>query len=97
ARSIEPRQNDPGRDTPVVSWRRDWCVRHAMSWLMIAASILGAAFLLLDFLDADDRVRTLGLVLLATLINIAALWRAIGLLAGRIEQVTSARRHDEAG
>ena len=75
--------------------RWDWPLWHLLIWLVLTMLILGVAFLVMDFLEVDDRVRLLALVLLATLIVVSFVWRAVGALARLIEHTLSARQNYE--
>jgi hypothetical protein len=50
-----------------------------------ASHASGGFFLLFDYVGADDSVRTQCLVLLGTITVVHTIWRAVGLLAARIE------------
>jgi hypothetical protein len=67
----------------------EWSGRYAMFWIIVI-------FLVLDYLDADDSVRTLSLFLLVTITLVNAIWRAAGVLAARIELMLMSRQdHDK--
>jgi hypothetical protein len=52
---------------------------------MAQADMLSGVFLAFDYFDADDSVRLQSVVLLATIILVNAIWRAVGALAARID------------
>jgi hypothetical protein len=54
-------------------------------WIVVTLLIFGAVYVLLDYLGADEAVRTQALIILATISVLNAIWRATGALAARIE------------
>jgi hypothetical protein len=62
-----------------------WAGGYAIFWIVVTILIFGGVYLMLDYLGADDGVRTQSLLLLATVTLVNTIWRAIGVLAGRIE------------
>jgi hypothetical protein len=66
-----------------VHW--EWAGRYAILWIIGTVAIFGGISFVLDYLGADDGVRTSSLLLLATITIVNAIWRAVGALAARIE------------
>jgi len=60
-----------------------------MFWTVVTLLIFGGVYAVLDYLGADENVRTQSFVVLAAI----AIWRAIGALAARIE-LMSKTKHD---
>ena len=73
-----------------IHW--EWAGGYAMFWIIVTVLIFGVVYVMLDYLGADDSVRTPSLVLLATISVINAVWRAAGLLAARIEMMLMERK-----
>jgi hypothetical protein len=74
----------------IVRAHWEWAGGYAMLWTIVTVVIFGGVFLMLDYLGADDSVRTQSLVLLATITLVNAIWRAVGALAARIELMSKA-------
>ena len=55
--------------------------------------VFGGVYAVLDYLGADENVRTQSLVVLAAITVVNAIWRAVGALAARIE-LMSKTKHD---
>jgi hypothetical protein len=69
----------------------EWSGNYALLWIIVTIVIFGGIFILLDFFEAEDRVRLPSLILLATLTVVNAIWRAAGVITSRIELMLSAR------
>jgi hypothetical protein len=76
-----------------VHW--EWAGGYALIWIIATVVIFGGIFLMLDYAGASDSVKTQSLVLLATITLVNAIWRAVGLLAARIELMM--KEHDFDG
>jgi hypothetical protein len=63
----------------------EWAGRYALFWTIVTLFIFGAIFAVLDYGNASESVRIQSFVLLATITLLNAIWRAVGLLAARIE------------
>ena len=63
-----------------------------MFWIIVTVLIFGGVSLMLDYLGADESVRTPSLVLLATITLVNAIWRAAGVLTARIELMMMGRQ-----
>jgi hypothetical protein len=76
----------------VIRAHWEWSGRYAMLWIIVTILIFAGVSFVLDYLGADDSVRTLCLVLLVALTLVNAVWRAAGMVAARIELMIMARR-----
>jgi hypothetical protein len=63
----------------------DWAGGYAMFWIIITVLLFGGVFLAFDYFGADENVRIQSTVLLATIILVNAIWRAVEALAARID------------
>ena len=75
----------------VVRAHWEWAGRYAMYSIVMCVLIMGGAFAIFDYSGAEEKARTPSLILLATLILINVVWRAVGALAGRIELIFRAK------
>ena len=66
---------------------------YAMFWIVFTLLIFGGVYAVLDYLAADENVRTQSFVVLAAITLLNAIWRAIGALAARIA-LMSKTKHD---
>ena len=64
-----------------------------MFCIVITLLNFGGVYAVLDYLGADENVRTQSLIVLAAITVVNAIWRAIGALAARIE-LMSKTKHD---
>jgi hypothetical protein len=71
----------------------EWAGGYALFWIVVTLLIFGAVYGVLDYLGADEDVRTQALIILATITLVNAIWRATGALAARIE-LMSKTKHD---
>jgi hypothetical protein len=71
----------------------EWAGGYALFWIVVTFLIFGAVYGVLDYLGADEDVRTQALIILATITLVNAIWRATGALAARIE-LMSKTKHD---
>jgi len=55
-----------------------------MFWIVFTLLIFGGVYAVLDYLAADENVRTQSFVVLAAITLLNAIWRAIGALAARM-------------
>ena len=87
----------PSKLTPeelrVVRAHWEWAGGYAMFWIVVTLLVFGGVYAVLDYLGADENVRTQSLVVLAAITVVNAIWRAVGALAARIE-LMSKTRHD---
>jgi hypothetical protein len=74
----------------------EWAGRYAMVSSVLCVVIMGGAFAIFEMLGVEERARTPSLVLLATLILINVVWRAVGALAGRIALIVAEGASDRA-
>jgi hypothetical protein len=63
----------------------EWAGGYALIWIIVTVVIFGGIFLMLDYAGTSDSVKMQSFVLLATITLVNAIWRAVGLLAARIE------------
>jgi hypothetical protein len=77
----------------IVRAHWEWAGGYALFWIVVTLLIFGAVYGLLDYLGADEDVRTQALIVLATITLVNAIWRATGALAARIE-LMSKTKHD---
>ena len=74
----------------------EWAGGYAKFWIIVTVLLFGGVFLAFDYFGADDSVRIQSVVLLATIILVNAIWRAVGALAARIDLMSKARQdHDK--
>jgi hypothetical protein len=78
---------DPTPEIMRSNW--EWSGRYALFWIIVTLFIFGAVFAVLDYGDATESVRIQSFVLLATITLLNAIWRAVGVLAARIELMLS--------
>ena len=69
-----------------------WGGRYAIIWIILTILIFGGAYLLFDYLGADERAQVLAFIFLGTLVLVNAIWRAAGALAARLELGRHKRR-----
>jgi hypothetical protein len=86
------RQDTQGRSPDLTSEQQrimrsnwEWAGRYALFWIIATLFIFAAIFAVLDYGNASESVRIQSFVLLATITLLNAIWRAVGLLAARIE------------
>jgi hypothetical protein len=79
----------------VMSIHWEWAGGYALIWIVVTVLIFGGIFLLLDYAGASESAKTQSLVLLATISVVNAIWRAVGLLAARIELMLKQQGPDE--
>ena len=84
-------------DLRILRAHWEWAGRHAMFSIVIGLLIMGGTFAIFEYLGVEEKARTPSLILLATLILINVVWRAVGALAGRIEQMLRGRSIDDPG
>jgi hypothetical protein len=77
----------------IVRAHWEWAGGYALFWIVVTLLIFGAVYGVLDYLGADEDVRTQALIILATITLVNAIWRATGALAARIE-LMSKTKHD---
>jgi hypothetical protein len=77
----------------IVRAHWEWAGGYALFWIVVTLIIFGAVYGVLDYLGADEDVRTQALIVLATITLVNAIWRATGALAARIE-LMSKTKHD---
>jgi hypothetical protein len=77
----------------IVRAHWEWAGGYALFWIVVTFLIFGAVYGVLDYLGADEDVRTQALIILATITLVNAIWRATGALAARIE-LMSKTKHD---
>jgi hypothetical protein len=68
----------------------EWAGGYAKFWIIVTVVIFGGVFLAFDYFGADNSVRVESVVLLATIILVNAIWRAVGALAARIDLILKA-------
>lgn len=73
----------------------EWAGRYAMYSIVMCVLIMSGAFAIFDYLGAEEKARIPSLILLATLILINVVWRAVGALAGRMELILRAKSGDD--
>jgi hypothetical protein len=74
----------------------EWAGGYAKFWIIATVLLFGGVFLAFDYFGADDSVRLQSVVLLATIILVNAIWRAVGALAARIDLMSKTRQdHDK--
>jgi hypothetical protein len=74
----------------------EWAGGYAKFWIIATVLLFGGIFLAFDYFGADDSVRLQSVVLLATIILVNAIWRAVGALAARIDLMSKTRQdHDK--
>jgi hypothetical protein len=77
----------------IVRAHWEWAGGYALFWIVVTLLIFGAVYGVLDYLGADEGMRTQALIILATITLVNAIWRATGALAARIE-LMSKTKHD---
>ena len=87
----------PSKLTPeelrVVRAHWEWAGGYAMLWIVVTLLIFGGVYAVLDYLGADENVRTQSLVVLAAITVVNAIWRAVSASAARSE-LMSKTKHD---
>ena len=74
----------------------EWAGGYAKFWIIVTVLLFGGVFLAFDYFGADDSVRIQSVVLLATIILVTTIWRAVGALAARIDLMLKAGQdHDK--
>ena len=90
SRKLTPEQES------IVRAHWEWASGYAKFWIIVTVLLFGGAFLAFDYFGADDSVRIQSVVLLATIILVNAIWRAVGALAARIDLMSKTRQdHDK--
>jgi amino acid transporter len=90
SRKLTPEQES------VVRAHWEWAGGYAKFWIIVTVLLFGGVFLAFDYFGADDSVRIQSVVLLATIILVNAIWRAVGALAARIDLMSKTRQdHDK--
>jgi hypothetical protein len=65
----------------------EWSNRYIVLSLVLCFAIMGGAFAIFEYTGMDERARTPALILLATMILINVIWRAVSTTVGRIELI----------
>jgi hypothetical protein len=74
----------------------EWAGGYAKFWIIVTVLLFGGMFLAFDYFGADDSVRIHSIVLLATIILVNAIWRAVGALAAHLDLMSKRRQdHDK--
>jgi hypothetical protein len=74
----------------------EWAGGYAKFWIIVTVLLFGGVFLAFDYFGADDSVRIQSVVLLATIVLVNTIWRAVGALAARIDLMLKAGQdHDK--
>ena len=60
----------------VVRAHWEWAGGYAMLWIVVTLLVFGGVYAVLDYLGADENVRTQSLVVLAAITVVNAIWRA---------------------
>jgi hypothetical protein len=90
SRKLTPEQES------IVRAHWEWAGGYAKFWIIVTVLLFGGVFLAFDYFGADDSVRIQSVVLLATIILVNAIWRAVGALAARIDLMSKTRQdHDK--
>ena len=80
----------------IVRAHWEWAGGYAKFWIIVTVALFGGIFLAFDYFGAYDSVRIQSVVLLATIILVNAIWRAVGALAARIDLISKTRQdHDK--
>jgi hypothetical protein len=64
-----------------------------MFWIVVTLLIFGGVYAVLDYLAAEENVRTQSFVVLAAITLLNAIWRAIGSLAARIALMSKTKHN----
>jgi hypothetical protein len=89
SRKLTPEQES------IVRAHWEWAGGYAKFWIIVTVLLFGGVFLAFDYFGADDSVRIQSVVLLATIILVNTIWRAVGALAARIDLMLKAGQdHD---
>jgi hypothetical protein len=86
----QPSREMTSEERRIIRAHWEWAGRYAILWIIGTVAIFGGISFVLDYLGADEGVRTSSLLLLATITIVNAIWRAVGALAARIELMLSA-------
>jgi predicted metal-binding membrane protein len=81
------------RGTPHIRAHWEWAGGYAMFWIVVTLLIFGGVYAVLDYLAADENVRTQSFVVLAAITLLNAIWRAIGALAARIALMSKTKHN----
>ena len=76
----------------IVRAHWEWAGGYAKFWIIVTILIFGGIFFAFDYFGADDSARIQCVVLLATIILVNAIWRAVGALAARIDLMSKTRQ-----
>ena len=68
----------------------EWAGGYAKFWIIVTVVLFGGVFFAFDYFRANDSIRIQSTVLLATIILVNAIWRAVGALAARIDLMSKA-------
>jgi hypothetical protein len=68
----------------------EWAGGYAKFWIIVTVVLFGGVFFAFDYFGANDSIRIQSTVLLATIILVNAIWRAVGALAARIDLMSKA-------
>ena len=82
---------DPEQES-IVRAHWEWAGGYAKLWIIVTVLLFGGMFLAFDYFGADNSVRIQSVVLLATIILVNAIWRAVGALAARIDLMSKTRQ-----
>jgi hypothetical protein len=88
----QPTKNLSSEEQRILRAHWEWSGRYALFWIIVTVMIFSGIFLLLDFVGANDSVRTPSLILLTAITVVNAIWRAAGVLAARIELMLISRQ-----
>jgi hypothetical protein len=75
----------------IVRAHWEWAGGYALFWIVVTLLIFAGLYGVLDYLGADEAVRTQALIVLATISLVNAIWRATGALAARIELMSKTK------
>jgi hypothetical protein len=80
----------------IVRAHWEWAGGYAKFWIIVAVLLFGGMFLAFDYFGAANGVQIQSAVLLATIILVNAIWRAVGALAAHLDLMSKKRQdHDK--
>ena len=92
--SIPSKKLTPEQES-IIRAHWEWAGGYAKFWILVTVLLFGGVFLAFDYFGADASLRIQSVVLLATIILVNTIWRAVGALAARIDLMSKAGTIDD--
>jgi hypothetical protein len=71
----------------IIRLHKTWADRYMVFWQVLTLLVFFGAYLVLSESNAEPAASTGALVLLATIVLIAAIWQAVGLAVARVHLI----------